>query len=323
MKKFLVSFVLFLLSAWAPVGVALAQQASGVRTVAVTAIVEHPALDAVRDGILERLNEAGYQEGEGLNFIYESAQGSPATAKQIADRFIGLRPDVMVGIATPSAQALVATDTDLPIIFSAVTDPVGAGIVKRMRQPGGNVTGVSDPTPIDKHLQLVKQLVPQGRSVGVIYNSGEANSVSLLKLIRQHAPSFGLEIHEAVATKSSEVLSAAQSLVEKVDVFYIPTDNTAFQSFEAIVQVADLRNVPVVAGDTNAVPRGAVAASGFDYKDVGRETGAIVLRVLDGESPGSIDATTVQSSFLVLNEEKAAQIGLYVSQTLRQQAASE
>ena len=219
---------------------------------------------------------------------YESAQGNPATAAQIARKFVGDRPDVIVPISTPSAQAVVGATKDIPVVFTAVTDPLGAKLVASLEPPGGNVTGMSDLSPIGLHLDLIKEIMPDASGSGVIHNPGEANSVTLLELIKLEAPARGLAVVEAAAPRSSDVLAAAQSLVGKVDAIYVPTDNTVVTALEAIVKVGTDNQLPVFAGDTDSVPRGAIAALGFNYYDLGRQTGKIVARVLDGEAPGAI-----------------------------------
>ncbi|HMG51260.1 MAG TPA: ABC transporter substrate-binding protein, partial [Inquilinus sp.] len=195
-------------------------------TVAVTQIVEHPALDAARDGIKKALEEAGYKDGDNLVFLSESAQGNPATAAQIAQKYVGENPTVIVPIATPSAQAVVAATQDIPVVFTAVTDPLGAQLIKNLEHPGGNVTGISDLSPLADHLNLIKEIVPGVKKIGVPYNPGEANSAALLAALQKMAPEWKVEIVEAPASKSADVQAAAQSLVGKVDVIYVPTDNT-------------------------------------------------------------------------------------------------
>ena len=285
-------------------------------TVATTAIVEHPALDAARDGVRDELAAAGYVEGKNLRFLYESAQGNPATAAQIARKFVGEAPDVIVPIATPSAQAVVSATKDIPVVFTAVTDPLGAKLVGDMMKPGGNVTGMTDLSPIGKHLDLIKEVMPAATSVGVPFNPGEANSVTLMALIKQEAPARGLTVVEAPATKSSEVLGAAQSLVGKVDVIYVPTDNTIVTALEAVVKVGIDNQVPVFAGDTDSVPRGAIAAVGFNYYDIGRQTGKIVVRVLKGESPGDIAVEGVEITELYVNPAMAKKMGVTLPDAL-------
>jgi len=286
------------------------------KSLAITQIVEHPALDAVRKGVKDELASAGYKAGENLKWTFESAQGNSATAAQIAKKFAGKSPDVIVAIATPSAQTVAAAARNSNIVFSAVTDPLGAKLVKNMDKPGGNITGVSDLTPIDKHMALVKRVVPSAKTVGVIYNPGEANSMTLIELVKKYAPQQGMKVVEAGATKSSEVLSAARSLVGKADVIYVPTDNTVVSAFSAVVKVGMAAKLPVVAGDTDSVKQGAIAALGFNYYDVGRQTGKIVLDVLNGTKPGDIAVQGVDKMELFVNPASAKKMGVTLDESL-------
>lgn len=288
--------------------------------VAVTAVVEHPLLDAVRDGVKATLEEAGYKEGETLVFQYESAQGSPATAAQIAQKYIGEAPDVIVAITTPSAQAVAAATRDIPVVFGAVTDPVAAGLVASREHPGGNVTGTSDALPLADHLDLVRQIVPAVKTIGVVYNPAEANSVSTVAALRGMAPEWGIGIVDAAATKTADVRAAAQSLVGKVDAIYVPTDNTVATAVESVVGVGLEHRIPVFAAETESVARGAVAAIGFDYFQLGRETGAMVVRVLRGEKPGDMPVVNARGSDLVVNLASAAAMGVTVPPALLSQA---
>ncbi|MBC7151582.1 MAG: ABC transporter substrate-binding protein [Rhizobium sp.] len=289
-------------------------------TVAVTAIVEHPALDAARDGIKEALSEAGYKEGENLKFVYESAQGNPGTAAQIARQFVGDAPNVIVPISTPSAQAVVSATRDIPVVFTAVSDPLGAELIKDMQKPGGNVTGLSDMSPVADHVALIKEITPNAKSIGFIYNTAEANSVSTLAALKAEAEKAGLTIVESVATKSAEVQGAARALVGRVDAIYIPTDNTIVSAFEAAVGVAEEAKIPLYAGDTDSVNRGALAALGFNYFDVGKQTGEIVVRVLKGEKPGDIPVRVAAGTDLVINKKAAAKMGVTFPESITSRA---
>jgi putative ABC transport system substrate-binding protein len=295
--------------AYGPSGIAAADNV----TVATTAIVEHPALDAARDGVRDELAAAGYEEGKNLTFLYETAQGNPATAAQIARKFIGEAPDVIVPISTPSAQAVVAATRDIPVVFTAVTDPVAAKLVSNAEKPGGNVTGMSDMSPLALHLDLIAEITPNAKRIGVPYNPGEPNAVILVDLLKEMAPSKGMEIVVAPATKSADVLSATQSLIGKCDVIYVPTDNTIVSALEAVIKVGIDNQVPVYAGDTASVPRGAMAALGFNYYDVGRQTGKIVVRVLKGENPGDISVEGVEITELYVNPGMAEKMGVSLS----------
>jgi len=288
-----------------------------VKHVAITQIVEHPALNSCRKGIKDELAESGFVEGKTLKWSFENAQGSPATAAQIAKKFSGAAPDVVVGIATPSAQALASSARNIPMVFSAVTDPVGAKLVASMDKPNeGNTTGVSDLSPIDSHMALVKTIVPHAKRLGVIFNPGEANSATLVDLVKQFAPQHGLTVVKAGAPKSSDVLAAARSLVGKVDVIYIPTDNTVISAFEAVIKVATQAKIPLISADTDSVKRGAIAAQGFNYYDLGRQTGKMVVRILRGERAGDIQPEGVSKTDLYLNPEAAKRMGITLSADL-------
>ncbi|MCK5812890.1 MAG: ABC transporter substrate-binding protein [Cocleimonas sp.] len=285
--------------------------------VAITQIVEHPALDACRKGVKDELAEQGFIAGKNLKWSFESAQGAPATAGQIAKKFAGDAPDVVVGIATPSAQALASSARHLQQVFSAVTDPVGAKLVKAMdKANGGNITGVSDLSPIDSHMALIKTIVPKAKKLGVIFNPGEANSVTLVELVKKHAPDHGLEVIEAGSPKSSDVLAATRSFVGKVDVIYVPTDNTVASALEAVIKVAIDAKIPVIAADTGSVKRGAIAAQGFNYYDLGRQTGKMVVAILKGKKAGEIQPEGVSKTELYVNPESAKLMGIVLSDEL-------
>ena len=283
-------------------------QAAEKKTVAITQIVEHPALDACRKGVEEELKAQGVD----FDWSYESAQGNPGTAAQIARKFVGDAPDVIVAISTPSAQAIVAATKDIPVVFTAVTDPVGAKLIADPEKPGGNVTGMTDLSPIGRHLELIARITPNAKRIGVISNPGEANSVTLVDLLKGHAPARGMTIVEAAAPRSNDVLAAARSLVGKVDAIYVPTDNTVVSALEGVIKTGIENKIPVYAGDTDSVPRGAIAALGFNYYDVGRQTGAIVARVLKGEKPGDIAVEGVQKTELAVNPKSAQAMGVTI-----------
>ena len=289
-------------------------------TVAVTAIVEHPALDAARDGVKEALEAAGYKEGENLPFVSQSAQGNPATAAQIARQFVGDAPNVIVPISTPSAQAVVSATRDIPVVFTAVSDPLGAQLVKDMDKPGGNVTGLSDMSPVAEHVALIKEILPNVKTIGYLYNSGEANSVSLLAVLKAEAEKAGLTVVESAATKSAEVQGAARALVGRADAIYIPTDNTIISALEGAVAVAEEAKLPLFTADTDSVSRGSIAALGFNDHDVGKQTGEVVVRILKGENPGDIAVKVAAGSDLVINKTAASKMGVTLPESVVKRA---
>ncbi|WP_441256950.1 ABC transporter substrate-binding protein [Vibrio sp. Vf1514] len=290
--------------------------------VAVSQIVEHPALDATRQGLLDGLKAKGYEEGKNLEFDFKTAQGNPAIAVQIARQFVGENPDVLVGIATPTAQALVAATKSIPVVFTAVTDPVGAKLVKKMEQPGKNVTGLSDLSPVEQHVELIKELMPNARSIGVVYNPGEANAVSLMELLKVSAKKNGLQLVEATALKSADVQSATQAIAAKSDIIYALIDNTVASAIEGMIVAANQAKTPVFGAATSYVERGAVASLGFDYYQIGVQTADYVAAILDGAKPGSLDVKVAKGSDLVINETAADKLGMTIPQSVLDRATS-
>ncbi|MCA3925620.1 ABC transporter substrate-binding protein [Vibrio vulnificus] len=280
--------------------------------VAVSQIVEHPALDATRQGLLDGLKAKGYVEGESLEFDYKTAQGNPAIAVQIARQFVGESPDVLVGIATPTAQALVSATRSIPVVFTAVTDPVGAKLVKSMEQPGKNVTGLSDLSPVSQHVDLIKELLPNAKAIGVVYNPGEANAVTLVELLKKSAAEKGLKVVESTALKSADVQSATQAIAAKSDVIYAPTDNTVASAIEGMIVAANQAKKPVFGGATSYVEKGAIAGLGFDYYQVGVQTADYVAAILEGQEPGKLDVKVATGSDLVVNQGTAEKLGITI-----------
>ncbi|HFQ5165253.1 TPA: ABC transporter substrate-binding protein [Vibrio vulnificus] len=280
--------------------------------VAVSQIVEHPALDATRQGLLDGLKAKGYVEGKNLEFDYKTAQGNPAIAVQIARQFVGENPDVLVGIATPTAQALVSATRSIPVVFTAVTDPVGAKLVKSMEQPGKNVTGLSDLSPVSQHVDLIKELLPSAKAIGVVYNPGEANAVTLVELLKKSAAEKGLKVVESTALKSADVQSATQAIAAKSDVIYAPTDNTVASAIEGMIVAANQAKKPVFGGATSYVEKGAIAGLGFDYYQVGVQTADYVVAILEGQEPGKLDVKVATGSDLVVNQGTAEKLGITI-----------
>lgn len=290
------------------------------RHVAITQITEHPALDAVRKGVVDELADKGMAADKDYVLTFANAQGNPANASQIARRFAGLGADVIVAISTPSSQQVAAVIKDTPIVFGAVTDPVAAGLVKDREHPEGNVTGISSLAPIGRQLDLLTRIVPGIKTVGVLYNPGEANSVVLVDLLKKEAESRGMAVEEAAVTTSAETSTAARSLADKVDTIYIPNDNTVVQGLEAIVKVGRENRIPILAGDTGSVERGALASIGFSYYDIGREVGQRVFQVLEGTPVADIPVRQVERVEIFLNKTEAGELGIEIPQALIDEA---
>ncbi len=291
-------------------------------SVSVLSIVEHPALDSVRDGVRDELKAEGYEVGKNLKWEFQSAQGNVGTAAQIGRKFIGDKPDVIVAIATPAAQAVISATKSIPVVYSAVTDPVAAKLVKSWEPSGNNVTGVSDVLPLDRQLELIKRVVPNAKRVGMVYNPGEANSVVVVNQLKKLLPAAGLTLVEASAPRTVDVGSAAKSLVGKVDLIYASTDNNVVSAYESMVKVATESKIPLIASDTDTVKRGAIAALGVNYYDLGRQTGKLVVRILKGEKPGAIASESSSKLELFVNPGMAEKQGVTLSPELIKSATT-
>jgi len=295
------------------------QQAQKVK-LGIIQIVEHPALDTARKGFLDILAENGYRDGEKLAVDYQNAQGQQDNLQTIATKFAQEKKDLILAIATPSAQAMADKTGEIPILITAVTDPVTAKLVKSMDRPGTNVTGTTDMNPIKEQLQLIKDIVPAVKKVGVIYNSSEVNSQVQVKLCKDIAPGLGLEIVEAPVTASNEVMQGAQSLVGRCDAIYVPTDNMVVAAIASVVKVGESNKLPVFAGEENTVKGGAIGTYGIDYYKLGRQTGQMALRVLSGEKPQDMSIESQKELALTLNPAAAARMGVMLPDGLKARA---
>ncbi len=300
----------------APFGLALA---ADVPQVAITSIVDHPALNAVRDGVKDVLAENGYS-GDKVKIVFQNAQGQPATATQIARKFVGDSPNVIVAISTPSAQAAIAATKSIPIVFSAVTDPVAAKLVPDAEKPGGNVTGASDRAPLGEQIDLIREMTPNAKTIGLLFNPGEANSVVSVTQFKEIAAQKGYATVDGPATKSSDVQAATRTLVGKADVIYVPTDNTIISALESAVGVANSAKIPLYTGDTDSVGRGALASLGVNYYELGKQTGELVVEILKGKKAGDLPVAFAKGSDIHLNKKTAATIGLPLSDDLIKKA---
>lgn len=290
--------------------------ASQAKTVAITAIVEHPALDAARQGALDQLAKEGFKEGENLTVNFQSAQGNMATAGQIARQFTSDNPDLIYAIATPSAQAIAAVTQDIPVVFSAVTDPIEARLVASLENSGNNITGASDALPYEPQIALIQELVPTVKNVGYVFSPGEVNSTVVLRTLKEKLAPLGINVIEAPAQKSSDITQAANSLVGRVDVIYTSTDNNVINAYEALYQVAKTAKIPLIAANTSTVERGAVAALGVNYTDLGKESGKIIARILKGEKPADIPVHISENLDLYVSKKHAAEQGIILPQAV-------
>ncbi len=284
-------------------------------------IAEHPALDAARQGFLDTLAANGYVEGKNLIVDYGNAQGDQTALKTIAKKLVTGNCNLILAIATDSAQAVAAETTEIPILFTAVTDPVTAKLVMSNEKPDTNVTGTNDLNPVKDQVELLQKLAPQAKRIGVVYNAGEVNSVVQVDMVKDAASKAGLKVVEASVSNTSEVMQSAQSLVGRVDAFYIPTDNTVSSSVESIIKVAEANALPVVVGEAAMVDRGALATIGIDYNKLGKQTAEMALRVLKGEKPQDMAVEGQKDMELVINMKAAQAMKVTIPENLKAQAA--
>jgi putative ABC transport system substrate-binding protein len=281
--------------------------------IGVTVIVSHPALEADQKGFEKALQDAGIQ----VEYDYQNAQGEMSNAQAIAQKFAADRVDLIHAIATPTAQAALKVIKDIPIVYSSVTDPVDAGLVKTMDADGGNITGVSDAWPIYRQLGLFIQIFPSAKKWGTIYNSGDANSVQSINWTRTAAKKHGLDLIEVTVSNSSEVYTAAQSLVGRADAIYITSDNTVASAIGSVSKVCNNNKIPLFVGNTDQVPLGAIAALGFNYFEVGYSAGKKAVRILEGgESPGTIPSGLAEKLNFHLSLKNAKKQGVNVDQSI-------
>lgn len=288
--------------------------------IGISQIVEHPSLDATREGFLAALKDSGLVEGDNLTVEVGIAQGDMTNNTTIAQGFKSGKVDLALGISTPSAQALAQEITDVPVVFTAVTDPLGSGLVPSVDKPGGNVTGVSDthPQEIEKLMEFISTQFPNVKTLGTVINEGEQNSVISIQRVEEALKASGVKVVKAAVTNSSEVLQAAQSLVGRADAIYIPKDNTVISAFEAVVQVANENDLPLFAGDIDSVSRGAFATFGYQYYDIGYTTGKMAADILlNGANPGDIPVGFPEQLDLYMSEKAAAEQGIEVTQAIR------
>jgi len=292
-------------------------------TISVNQFVEHPALDAVLAGMQDYMKDNSMD----VEFKVHNAQANMPTANQIAQQMIGEKSDLLVAIATPSAQACAQalkkapTDLQRPFVFTAVTDPVSAGLVKDLRNPGGNITGVSDLLPVRKHLEMVLQYKPDIKKLGVMYNAGEANSKATVETIKALSGDMGFQVIEATAAKTADVYQAAKSLIGRTDAVFIPTDNTIISALESVLKIGVQYKLPIFAADIDSVERGAVAAMGFDYYSHGYQTGAMIEKILKGASPGELPVEFQEELQLQINARYSRLMGIEPPQALLDKAA--
>jgi len=279
------------------------------KIIGVNQYVQHPILDAVLKGFLDRLN------GEsGLRVVVKNSNGDALSCQQINEQFVQSKVAVLVAFGTPAAQSAINVAGDIPVVFGAITDPIGAKLADTLQRPGGKKTGTTNRWPFEDQVALVRKVMPLAKRLGLVVNPGEANCEAGMAVIRAEAKKAGFEVIESPVANSSEVRAAVESLRGKVDVMLVSPANTVFSAIDTLMGVAKEGGIPVFGGDETAVSRGSIATYGFSNAEVGRETAEVVLRVLQGNvPPGEIPVARPPNAKLFVNAAAAAAAGVKLS----------
>lgn len=317
-KKLLVIALAFLMT-----GILLTPALAKDYKIGVTQIITHPAIDACRKGFYDQMAKEGFVEGKNVEYDFLNAEGDMSLVASIAKKFVSEKKDLIFSISTPSTQGCVAAakGTDIPIIFGAMTDPVGGKVVESWDKPGGTCTGASDWIEIDPQLKLINDVSPNVKKLGTIYNAGEANSVVQIEELKKAAPKFGFKkIIEATAATTADVYAAANSLAGRVDAIWICTDSTVVSSFGSVVKVTEQNKIPLFGSDVSMAEMGAVATVGFSYYNLGVEAGKIAAQVLKGANPANIPVVKAPLTDLFVNLGAAKRMGVTIPKAVLDRA---
>ncbi|MFT8342174.1 MAG: ABC transporter substrate-binding protein [Clostridium beijerinckii] len=283
---------------------------SAVKNIGVIQLVQHDALDASNKGFVDGLKDKGYEEGKNIKIEQQNAQGEQANAQTIAKQFTDAKKDLIFAIATPAVQAAYNSTKDIPIIFTAVTDPVKAEVAKDWKSSGTNVTGTSDKVPVDKQIELLKKLLPNAKTVGVIYNTSETNSVTQVDELKAAADKQGLAVNEIGVTNVNEINQNLASALGQIDVLYTPTDNTVASGYALVGKLCLDKNVPIIGAEEAVVTKGGLASIGIDYYKLGKEAGYKAAEVLDGKKPSDVEISTLSDMSFTINTDVVKKLNI-------------
>ena len=293
-------------------------------TIGIEQFAEHGSLDNCREGFLEGLKEEGIEEGKNLTVEYKNAAADMGTCGQISDGFAADKVVLMVGIATPSAQSLynAAMDAGIPVIYTAVTDPLAAELADDEGNPVGEITGTSDKLPVKQQLEMIRQMLPEAETIGIMYTTSEANSEAAVKEYEEFAGEYDFKIETAGIATTADIPLAAQSLLEKVDCMTNLTDNTVVSSLPTILEMANEKKIPVFGSEIEQVKLGCLAAEGLDYIELGKQTGKMAAQVLKGEKKASeLPFETIEEASLYVNTAAAEKLEIEIPEEMTEAAA--
>ena len=300
-----------------------ANSAEKTYTIGISQFAEHGSLDNCREGFIEGLKEEGLEEGKNLKIVTNNADADTGTAAQIADQFVADKVDMICAIATPSAQAAynAAMETDIPVVYAAVTNPVAAELANDDKSPVGNVTGTSDELPVEAQLKMIREILPDAKTIGILYTTSEANSVYSIEQYEKLADKYGFKIEKTGITNTSEIQLAASDLLGKVDCLTNLTDNTVVSALPTVLGLANEKGIPVFGSEIEQVKLGCLAAEGIEYTQLGKDTGKMAAKILKGEASASeMDYELITESSLYVNEKVVENLGITVPDTMKERA---
>ncbi|WP_055665502.1 ABC transporter substrate-binding protein [Desnuesiella massiliensis] len=289
-------------------GCTKAEGGKKVINIGISQIVEYVALDQSREGFMKALEENGYKDGDNIKIEYQNAQGDIAVAQTIGKKYVSQKKDLIFAIATASAQGAYNATKDIPIMITAVTDPIKAGIAKSLDKPETNVSGTSDYLPVEKQLDLIKQLMPKAKKIGVIYNTSEVNSEVQVEELRKAAKDY--EIITTGVSSTNDVSSAINSLVKKIDILYVPTDQLVVSSMPIIAKSTLEAKIPIIAAEKGSVEAGALATVGINYYKLGYEAGKMAVEVLKGKDISKMPIKISEETDIYINEDSLKALGI-------------
>lgn len=285
---------------------------SGSYTIGISQFAEHGSLENCKEGFIEGLAQEGIREGENLEILFENAQADTGTASTIADSFVSKKVDLICAIATPSAMSAYNSclNTDIPVVYTAVSDPVEAGLASGDGTSVGNITGTADQLPVKEQLEMIRAMMPEAEKIGILYTTSEANSVSTIETYKELAGDYGFEIVDTGINTISDVEMAAKDMADKADCITNLTDNTVVSALQTVLAAANDKKIPVFGSEIEQVRNGCLAAMGIDYIALGKQTGVMAAKVLKGEAKAEeLNYETCQGASLYVNTAQAAQLG--------------
>lgn len=289
-------------------------------TIGISQIIENPVLDLARDGFIDALKDKGFEDGKNINIDIQYAQGDIALTTTIAQNFVSQKKDLILAISTPSAQSALQSTKEIPILFTAVTDPVIAGLLEDLDSPEGNITGTTDMVPIGNQLELGKTIFSDAKKVGMPYNTSETNSQVQVEAAKEAAKEAGLEIVEIPVTNSSELEPALNAKIKEVDFLFLPSDNLIASSMSIITKVALDNKIGAIGVDEPMVKNGALACEGLDYYKLGQQTGLMAIEILEGKEIKDISVSGTRETELTINEDIIKELGITIPENILKDA---